>query len=78
MMYRRILQPPLGSAIKASWLLKSHPYIPAAEKTLIATNANIGIAKAAYFPQISGILKRFPTLEKGISHERTRQESAQN
>jgi multidrug efflux system outer membrane protein len=53
MMYRRILQPPLGNAIKSSWLLKSHPYIPAAEQTLIATNANIGVARAVCFPQIT-------------------------
>ena len=42
MMYRRILQPPLGSAIKSS-----------AEQTLIATNANIGVARAVCFPQIT-------------------------
>ena len=47
MMYRRILQPPLGNAIKSSW------YIPAAEQTLIATNANIGVARAVCFPQIT-------------------------
>jgi len=36
-----------------SALLERRPEIQAAEQILIASNANIGVAKAAYFPQIT-------------------------
>jgi multidrug efflux system outer membrane protein len=45
--------PPEVPAGLTSALLERRPDIQAAEQTLIATNANIGVAKAAYFPQIT-------------------------
>jgi len=45
--------PPEVPAGLPSSLLERRPEIQAAEQTLVATNANIGVAKAAYFPQIT-------------------------
>src|SRR5215813_1201939 len=45
--------PPEVPAGLPSALLERRAEIQAAEQTLIATNANIGVAKAAYFPQIT-------------------------
>jgi multidrug efflux system outer membrane protein len=46
-------QPPEAPAGLSSSLLERRPDIHAAEATLMAATANIGVAKAAYFPQIS-------------------------
>src|SRR6185369_8061020 len=50
---RQLPLPPVPPAGLPSTLLESRPDLRQAEETLVAANAKIGIAKAAYYPTLS-------------------------
>lgn len=51
--FRKLPLPPLPPVGLPSSLLEARPDVRQAEETLVAANARIGVAKAAYFPSIS-------------------------